>query len=95
MALVAFPMLIGLAVVARPLVESVLPRWEPAVVLVLLLTPVGMVRSVSSTTASIYVSTGRTDTMFRWSIVFGVATVLGFLCGVPWGVSGVAAALQW
>ena len=36
------------------------------------------------------VSMGRTTALFRWSVIFGLATLVGYAAGLPWGIFGVA-----
>lgn len=43
------------------------------------------------TTGSLFISQGRTQEMFRLSIVNGAITIASILAGLPWGAVGVAA----
>ena len=91
-ALVTFPMLVGLAVVADPLIPLVWrDEWLPAIPLVLLLTPVGLVNAVANTTGSIYIAKGRPDWLLWTTVCFGVLTLLGLWIGAHWGAVGLAA----
>ncbi len=92
-AFVTFPMMLGLAVMAHPFVEVVLgEKWLPAVPLIWLLAPLGMIQSVSGTAGQIYLAKGRADYYFRLGVLDGALHVIGFLVGVGWGVFGVAVA---
>ncbi|MFT5049180.1 MAG: lipopolysaccharide exporter [Chlamydiales bacterium] len=92
-ALLTFPMMVGLACVAEPLVAALwTEEWAPVAPLVMLLAPVGTVRSLASATGPIYVAMGKTGAMFIWGLVFNLATVAAFFMGVPFGVEGVAGA---
>lgn len=91
--LVTFPAMAGLGVVIDPLVRAVLgPKWLGAIPIFLILVPVGVVQSIHTTVGVIYQAKGRTDWMFRMSIVFLAATLTAFLIGVHYGATGVAAA---
>jgi O-antigen/teichoic acid export membrane protein len=91
LALVTFPVMAGLGVVADPLIRTLLGRrWVPAILLFQILAPVGLVQSVLSTVGQIYTAKGRTDWMFRWGVYGGVVFVTSFLIGVRWGAIGVA-----
>ena len=90
-AFITFPMMLGLLVVARPFVEVVLgEKWLPAVPLICLFAPLGMLQSIGTTQGQIFLAKGRADWMFRLGIVRGIIIVCGFLIGVRWGVLGVA-----
>jgi len=92
-AFVTFPMMAGLAVIARPFVEVVLgDKWLPAVPLIWILAPVGMLQSVWSTAGQIFLAKGRADWQFRWGVLAGLIIVGSFVLGLPWGVVGVASA---
>ena len=93
LALVTFPVVAGLGVVADPLIRTMLgPKWVPAILLFQILAPVGLVQSVLSSVGHIYTAKGRTDWMFRWGVYAGVIFVTAFLIGVRWGAVGVATA---
>ncbi|MHC4178466.1 MAG: MOP flippase family protein [Planctomycetota bacterium] len=90
-AFITFPMMLGLLVVARPFVEVVLgAKWLPAVPLIWILAPLGMLQSVNSTKGLLLLALGRADVMMRLGVASGVLVVLSFLVGVPWGVVGIA-----
>jgi len=89
-AFVTFPMMLGMFVVARPFVEVLLgAKWLPAVPLICVLAPLGMLQSVILPVGQLYLAKGRTDWLFRWSTVRGTLYVCSFLMGIPWGVLGV------
>jgi len=92
-ALLAFPVIAGIAVVADPLIRTVLgAKWLPAISLVQVLAPVGVFQSVLGSVGQIYVAKGRTDWMFRFGVFAAVVFVTAFLIGVRWGALGVAVA---
>lgn len=92
-ALVAFPMMLGLAIVARPLVHTYLgDRWDKTGVLLMILAPVGLLQSIAGTVGNIYTSMGRTEWLLRWGIASATVNVIAFLVGKNWGSTGVALA---
>jgi PST family polysaccharide transporter len=51
-----------------------------------------LIQPVLSTVGCLYVSTGRTDRMFRWGIFSSLCIVVSFIVGLPFGAIGVATA---
>ncbi len=69
-ALVTFPVMAGLAVIADPLVRVILgSKWIGAIRIFEILAPVGLLQSVQTTVGQIYTAKARTDWMFRWGLV--------------------------
>ena len=92
-ALITFPLIAGMGVVAKPLVTAILgPKWIPVIPVFQILAPVGMVQSVHSTVGLIYTAKGRTNWMLRMGIFATVVFVPAFLVGVRYGMTGVATA---
>jgi O-antigen/teichoic acid export membrane protein len=92
-ALLTFPVMAGLGVVADPLIRAVLgTKWLGAIPIFQVLSTVGLVQSVQTTVGVIYQAKGRTDLMLRLSLLFLIATVVAFLVGVHFGALGVAVA---
>jgi PST family polysaccharide transporter len=97
-ALVTFPLMLGLAVTAGPFVRVLLgDRWMPVAALLIVFGPLGAAQSIYTTTGLIYNTTGRTDIQFRWSILASAIYVLSFVLGSRWGILGVAScyAVAW
>ena len=93
-ALVNFPLLFGMVVVA-PLAIPLLfgASWQPAVLLLQTLSIVGMGRAVSGTIGPLLLARGRTDLGLKWSLMVVAIQVPGLLAGVLMGgVIGVAIA---
>lgn len=92
-AFVTFPLLIGLAATA-PVAMPVLlgAAWASSAVIVQLLTPMGMVKTLSSPSGSLYLSKGRADYGFWFNVVFTSATVVTLWVAVYHGIAWVAAA---
>lgn len=92
-ALVTFPVMAGLGVVAHPLITAVLgQKWVGAIRVFEILAPVGLAQSVQTTVGQIYVSKGRTDWMFRFGCISCVVLIATFIAGVRFGTEGVAGA---
>ncbi len=92
-ALISFPVMAGLGVVADPMIRAILgARWVGAIRVFQVLAPVGLVQSVQTTVGQIYMAKGRTDWFFRWGLASGVILVTAFLIGIRFGILGVAVA---
>jgi O-antigen/teichoic acid export membrane protein len=91
--LITFPIILGLWSVCDLVVMGVFgPRWQPTIVLLLILLPAGLVEAIEGTVTVIYQAKGRTDWMFRWGLVCGLVVILAFWLGLPWGIVGVSIA---
>lgn len=89
-ALVVFPAMAGIAVVAGPFVHAVLgSEWTPAVPIIAILAPISGLQALNYTIGILYQAKGRTDLQFRWSLLAGAVTVVAYLVGVRWGIVGV------
>jgi PST family polysaccharide transporter len=92
-ALLAFPMMFGLAVISRPLVIVALgTAWLPVASLLIVFGPLGALQAITTSAAGVYQAVGRTDLLFRWTAIAGVLTVGGFVAGLRFGILGVASA---
>jgi O-antigen/teichoic acid export membrane protein len=92
-AVVTFPLMAGLAVLAPQLVRVLLgAKWDRAILIIQLLTLVGALQSVITTVGWIYLSQGRTGVMFAWGSVSTVIYAGCFIAGLHWEVEGVAVA---
>jgi len=92
-ALVTFPLMIGMAVLADLFIVTVFgPPWQDAAAILRILAIVGLLQSVGTTLGWIYTARGRTDTMLRIGAAAGVVYAAAFIIGLRWGVKGVATA---
>jgi O-antigen/teichoic acid export membrane protein len=92
-ALVTFPLMLGLLVVCDLFVLTLLgSRWASVIPLLQILAVVGLMQSIGTTTGLIYQSLGRTDLLLYWGIGSGCVTLAAFVVGLQWGALGVAAA---
>lgn len=90
-ALVTFPLMAGLTVVADTFVTVVFgDKWLDLAPLLIILAPVGLVQSVVTTVGTIYTARGTTGLMFKLGSWNAGVTVLSFIVGLPFGVKGVA-----
>lgn len=90
-ALVTFPMMMGVCALARPFMLTVFgPQWAEAIPLVRLLAPIGMAQSIVASVGVIFQTKGRTDLLFRWGLLSGTLFIASFAIGLHWGVLGVA-----
>jgi len=89
--LVSFPLMAGLIATSNVLVDVLFgDKWEGLAILLIILAPSGMMRSVFTTVGSIYMAKGNTDTQLKLGTVNAILTVIGFIVGLNWGVNGVA-----
>ncbi len=92
-ALVTFPMMAGLFVLAEPFILTVLgSKWGEVIPILRLFCITGMGQSIGTTVGWIYTSQGRTDIQFKWGICSGIVRAIAFIIGLRWGILGVATA---
>jgi len=92
-ALITFPMMTGLWGLADQFLLAVLgAQWEPVILLLLILAPIGLMQSIITTVGTIYQAKGRADLLFRVGMITGSLAILAFVIGLRWGIVGVAAA---
>lgn len=91
-ALLTFPIGLGLMVVANNFVYGVLgEEWAGMVPILQILCILSLTQSLGATAGVIYQSLGRTDIQLKWSIYASVVYISAFVFGLQWGVVGVAA----
>ena len=92
-ALLTFPLMLGVVVIAGPIVIGLLgAKWRPIIPLVMILAPIGILQSIGIVAGQLYLAKGRSDWLFWWNLFASTVTILSFLCGLPWGIIGVAIA---
>lgn len=92
-ALLTFPILAGMGVLAGPLIQAVLgSKWTGSILLFQILAPVGLVQSLATLAGQIYTAKARTDLMFHWTLCFTVILVIAFIIGAHFSTAGVAIA---
>lgn len=92
-ALISFPVLAGMGVVADPMIRTIVgTKWLAAIKVFQILAPVGLFQSIYTTIGLIYMAKAKTDTLLRWGLVSSSILVVSFLIGIHWGILGVATA---
>ena len=90
-ALLTFPMMLGLSALAEPAILVIYgDKWRGAVGIVQVLCFAGLAQSVYNTASWIFLSRGRPDILFRLGILSMLVRVAGVLIGMQWGLLGVA-----
>ena len=81
-ALITFPLMVGLALVSEEFVLGVLgAKWSAAIPIIRIFCLLGALESVFTTVGWIYQSTGRTDVLFRWGLLMGGFPLAGIIVG--------------
>jgi len=92
-ALVTFPIMMGLFAVAQDFVTVVFgEKWLPMLPVLKILCWVGMLQSIGTTVGTIYLATGHMHVAFKFLLVAAPVLVLAFIVGLSWGIVGVATA---
>lgn len=90
-ALLTFPIMAGIWLVREEFVLLVLgARWDQLIPIIAWLAPVGLIRSINSTTGTVFMALGRTDLLFKLGVWGAIVHVAGYLIGVQHGLVGVA-----
>ncbi len=91
MALIAYPLLSAVAVLAPELILLLYGRgWEPAIALVQLLAIAGCLRMIGTIVGSVFYSQGRSDLSFRLILLDMAIGAALIPLGARWGAEGVA-----
>jgi O-antigen/teichoic acid export membrane protein len=90
-ALLTFPMMLGLSTLAEPAILVIYgDKWQGAVRIMQPLCFAGLAQSVYNTASWIFLSCGRPDILFRLGVLSMVVRIAGVLIGMHWGLLGVA-----
>jgi PST family polysaccharide transporter len=90
-ALVTFPMVLGMWVVSRSAITVILgEKWTEVIPIFQVLCILGLVQSISTNTGWIFLSQGRTDVRLKLLGIFSVFYIASFVIGIQWGAMGVA-----
>ena len=90
-ALITFPLMIGLLVISQDFVLTFFgEEWIGLVPLIRVFCLAGMIESISTFNGTIYQSQGRPDLQFRVAIAVGLVSIVAIVVGLQWGVLGVA-----
>ena len=89
---VTFPLMLGLLAVREPFVLALFGvKWTPVIGLLALFAPLAALRSVLTTTGSIFLAMGRSGLQLRWGVFSNLVVISGLAIGLQWGIMGVAA----
>ncbi len=92
LAIVTFPLCVGLALVAGPLVRVMLvPAWRGAIVPLRLLSLYAAFRCVTSLLAQVLIFTGHAKRNMQLSVLAALVLPVSFYGASQWGTTGVAA----
>jgi O-antigen/teichoic acid export membrane protein len=90
-ALITFPMMLGLFVTVEPFVLVVFgPQWIGMIPVLRILSLVGMTQSIGTLNGNLYLSQGRADLQLKVGLVLKTNAILGIVIGLQWGIVGVA-----
>lgn len=90
-AFITAPLMAGLFVLREPFVAVVFgTRWEPAVVVLAWLAPVGFIQSMVSTTGTVFMAAGRSGQLLNLGVLSMLLQIAAFAIGAHWGIEGVA-----
>jgi PST family polysaccharide transporter len=90
-AAITVPTLLGLIAVTPDFVHAVLgSHWSSATPVIRILAWVGLLQSVQGLNSSVLRAVDQTRTLFRYSVVVLVASLIAFGAGLHWGIVGVA-----
>lgn len=90
-ALVMFPLMIGVSALCEPLVIFLLgPQWKEVTPILQILSLVGLVQSIIFPVGWVFTALGKTKEQFHLSIILAFAFVAAVGVGVIFGIKGVA-----
>ena len=90
-ALLTFPMMAGMFVVAESFVLGVLgPQWSELIPVLKIFTVAGVLRSITTVTGSLYKSQGAATLQLRVNMILVPIRITGVVIGMQWGMIGVA-----
>ncbi|MGQ0549356.1 MAG: lipopolysaccharide biosynthesis protein [Armatimonadota bacterium] len=91
-AIIALPVMVGLALVASPAVEVVFgAKWLPSAPVIRVLAFAGTFQLVTTLWFSGLLAAGRADLQLRWTFLSLLLYLPAFAIGLRWGIVGVAA----
>ncbi len=90
-ALVTFPMMVGLWMVADHFVLALLGhQWVGMIPILNVFCVVGLIQSIGTLNGNLYLSQGRSDLQFKVGVVVGILGIGAIALGLRWGIQGVA-----
>lgn len=92
MTTLGMPLVVFTFVTAGKLVPLLLgSEWTGVVPIFRVLGLAAFLSTFNMAAGWVFISFGRTDRQFRWSIIASIMTTLSFIIGIRWGAMGVAA----
>lgn len=90
LAMINFPMMVGLAVTAKPLVLVLLTeKWLPCVPYLQLLCAVGMLYPLHAINLNILIAQGRSDLFFRLEVLKKILVIVAIAVTYRWGITAM------
>jgi O-antigen/teichoic acid export membrane protein len=90
-ALITFPLMIGLSLVSSAFVQLVFGRqWIAMIPVLSILSGLGAIQSIISLNGLIYNSLGKANVAFRVSIISNAVLIIAFTIGVNFGIIGIS-----
>ncbi|MFA5499529.1 MAG: MOP flippase family protein [Candidatus Omnitrophota bacterium] len=90
-ALIAFPVMLGLFAVAPEFVNVVFGnKWSEAIPTIRILCICGLFQSIGTTVGMIYLSMGRAGLQLKLQFLGTILVIVCVLIGMRWGINGVA-----
>lgn len=90
-ALVSFPLMIGLSLVSKEFVLVFFGReWIAMAPVLSILSGLGAIQSIVSLNGLIYNSLGKANIAFKVSVITNIALIIAFTIGVNFGITGIS-----
>jgi O-antigen/teichoic acid export membrane protein len=90
MVFVSFPIMLGLIVIAEPVIKIFLTeKWLPSVPYIQLLALSGMLYNLQTTNLNILKVKGRSDLVLRLEVIKKMIIVIAIVIGIQWGIQGL------
>jgi PST family polysaccharide transporter len=92
-AAIAFPVFIGMALIAPEFVRVFYGTgWEPSIPVMQVLAFIGILQAIYYFNTSVLLASGKSSWSFFLTAINAIANVIAFLIAVPWGIVAVASA---
>jgi len=90
-ALVTFPLMMGLLGTAEPFVLTFFGyQWEGMIPILQVFSILGINQSIMALNGNLYLSQGRADLQFKIGVILRIVIIAGIVLGLQWGILGVA-----
>ncbi|SKA08771.1 MOP flippase family protein [Selenihalanaerobacter shriftii] len=90
-ALITFPMMGGLFIVASEMILTVYGQnWSSVIILIQILSITGAVQSIGTTVGIVLLSQGRSDISFKFNFFLIINLTVAMIIGIKWGIVGVS-----